>query len=145
LPPDRVVGRVGERGDLRAQRRDLLLERVQVTEVSALLLAFMSTHFLDTFVLEMASNPIHSTFARSHAEHAGSFPSHFCLRLRHRVHDEIARATLYCVCSLEFGDSLRLDGGGGLLNVSLLPPAGGYADDMVGGRLGTCGKRQGRD
>lgn len=44
----------------------------------------------------IASKPIHSTFARSHAEHAGSLPSHFCFRERQRVHDEIARATLYC-------------------------------------------------
>jgi hypothetical protein len=54
-------------------------------------------HFLETLVLEIASKPIHSTLARSQAEHAGSLPSHFCLRLRQRVHDEIARATLYWV------------------------------------------------
>lgn len=34
------------------------------------------THLRLTFCLEIASNPIHSTRAFSHAEHAGSFPSH---------------------------------------------------------------------
>jgi hypothetical protein len=42
---------------------------------------------------------MHSTLALSHAEQAGNLPSHFCLRLRQRVHDEMARATLYCGCS----------------------------------------------
>ena len=65
------------------------------------------TYFLDTFVLLMASNPMHSTFALSHALHAGNLPSHFCFLDRHRVHEEMARATLYC------GSSLFLGGAGG--------------------------------
>ena len=39
----------------------------------------VETHLRLTFCLEIASNPIHSTRAFSHAEHAGSFPSH-CTR-----------------------------------------------------------------
>lgn len=50
-------------------------------------------------VLLIASNPIHSTLARSQAVHAGSLPSHFCLRCRQRVQLEMARATLYCCSS----------------------------------------------
>ena len=57
------------------------------------------THFLEMFVLLIASKPIHSTFARSHALHAGNFPSHFCFLLLHRVQELMALATLYCVSS----------------------------------------------
>ena len=53
------------------------------------------THLRDTFCLEIASNPTHSTFARSHALHAGNLPSHFCFRVRQRTQEEMARATLY--------------------------------------------------
>jgi hypothetical protein len=48
----------------------------------------------------MASNPMHSTLARSQALHAGNFPSHFCFLDRQRVQLLIALATLYC-CSSE--------------------------------------------
>lgn len=56
------------------------------------------THFLEMFVLLIASKPIHSTLALSHALHAGSLPSHFCFRDLHRVQLEIALATLYVDC-----------------------------------------------
>ena len=51
------------------------------------------------FVLLIASNPIHSTFALSQALQAGSLPSHFCFLLLHLVQELIALATLYCVPS----------------------------------------------
>jgi hypothetical protein len=57
------------------------------------------THFRETLVLLIASKPIHSTFALSQALQAGSFPSHFCFLLLHRVQLEMALATLYCVGS----------------------------------------------
>lgn len=41
---------------------------------------------------------MHSTLARSHAEHAGNLPSHFCLRDLHLVQEEMALATLYVGC-----------------------------------------------
>ena len=63
-------------------------------------------HFRLMFVLLIASKPIHSTFALSHALHAGNFPSHFCFLDRQRVQELIALATLYC-CSSRAAD----DGG----------------------------------
>lgn len=109
LPASSWVRRVGrQRRDLGTEGCDLLLERMQVAVRVSMTKpprrgrrdegrSGSATHFRETLVLLIASKPMHSTFARSHAEQAGSLPSHFCFRERHRVHDEMARATLYCV------------------------------------------------
>lgn len=73
------------------------------------------THFLEIFVLLIASKPIHSTLALSHALQAGSLPSHFCFRDLHLVQLEIALATLYVDCPETSGVvSVGVDGCDGL-------------------------------
>lgn len=93
-----------------------------------------ATHFRDTFVLLMASKPMHSTFARSQAEHAGSLPSHFCFRERQRVHDEMARATLYWVWS---GTDAAAEGEP--RETELLLRTGGAGCEKDGGRFEEVG------
>ena len=91
-------------------RRPLVLENTgscvtrsaQALAAAELVKKRMVADFLEILVLLIASKPIHSTFALSQALQAGSFPSHFCFLDRHRVHDDMARATLYCVLGSSF-------------------------------------------